>query len=249
MDVKTAGRTVEIFEAFARTREPMSLSEIGKALDAPMSSSLYLVRALQSRGYLYSVGASRRIYPTRKLLEIGQAISDGESWIDRLEPYLASLRDSTRETIILAKRQRDQVIYLDVHEGPQTIRYNTAVGELKPLHASAMGKALLSALEPRELDKIMKRLRLSAATKNTITSRSALMDDLEQTRERGYAITRGEFVPDVMAIAKPVKLGGDLFGITVAGPMHRMTAEVDNHAAKLIRAVKEIEKNLEEVVS
>ena len=232
MDVKTAGRTVELFELFARAKTPLSLSEMARALGAPPSSCFNLVRALEARGYLYGM-AGRRIYPPRKLASIGGAITAGEPWMERFEPRLMALRDATQETTILGKRQGDRAIYLAVFEGPQNVRYSAQVGELKPLHSSSIGKALLSALDRADREASVARLSLDARTGATITDRAALLADLDRCATRGVAETRGENVPDVMAIARPVRLDDDLYAIAVAGPMPRMIAHVAQHQAHL----------------
>ena len=241
MDVKTAGRTVEIFETFADAKEPLSLSEIGRALQAPMSSCLYLVRALENRGYLYAVGPRKHIYPTRKLFNLGKAIATGESWIDRLEPVLVELRDTTRETVILGKRQSNKVIYLALLEGPQTIRYSAKVGDLKPLHSTSIGKALLSSLGLPERKKLIAKLSLDAVTKTTITEQVSLLKELDKTAARGYSESRGENVADVTAYAKAVALGPDQYGIAIAGPTYRMTPAMKGHVEKLIKTCRKIE--------
>ena len=52
MDVKTAGRTVDLFEVFAEAKSPLTLSELARALDAPQSSCFNLLRPLEARGSL-----------------------------------------------------------------------------------------------------------------------------------------------------------------------------------------------------
>src|SRR3546814_18210731 len=78
MDVKTAGRTVDLFELFAKSKAPLTLSAIARGLSAPQSSCFNLVRALEARGFLYSIGGNKRLYPTRKLFDIAQAIAESE---------------------------------------------------------------------------------------------------------------------------------------------------------------------------
>lgn len=243
MDVKTATRTLKIFEAFAREKEPQSLTEIARVLQAPLSSCLYLVRTLEKLGYLYLVGSRRNFYPSRKLLDLATSIASGEPWIERIEPALMSLRDKTKETIILGKRQGDRAVYLAVYEGPQTIRYSANAGDLKPLYSSSIGKALLSALKPAERAKIVAKLPLKPITAATITDRAALSKELARAAERGYAETRGENVPDVMAMAVPIVLGQDLYAVCVAGPIYRMAPEVDvtlGHLKSLSKELAEI---------
>lgn len=231
--VKSADRTLDVFELFARERQPLSLSEIARGLKTPLSSSFNLVRALEERGFLYGVGGSRRVYPTRKMFGITRTIAAAEPWIAQIEPKLAALRDATRETTILGRRQDDRAIYLAVLEGPQNIRYSAEAGDLKPLHASAIGKALLSAAPIGERMEVVARLTLDARTNATITSRQELLDDLELSARRNHALTRGENVPDVMALAMAVRFGGDLYAIAVAGPMHRMAEKIHEHERHL----------------
>jgi DNA-binding IclR family transcriptional regulator len=233
MDVKSSGRTVDLFEVFARKQMPLTVSDIARGLKAPLTSCFYLVRALEARGYLYTLNARREIYPTRKLLDVAQSIKEGEPRLARIEPVLVALRDSTGETVILATRQGSRVIYLAVIEGQQTIRYTARVGDFKPLHSSSAGKVLLSALEPNERAKMVAKLQLHAVTAGTITDRATLMADLERSAMRGYAETRGENVPDVMAVARPVQNDGDTYAIVVAGPTHRMTKQAGRHLSSL----------------
>jgi len=245
MDVKTAGRTLDLFETFAKMQMPLSLSELARALKAPPSSCFNLVRALQARGYLYSVQPRRQLYPTRRLFEVASAIALGEPWMARIEPVLAQLRDQTHETVILGKRQGDRVIYLQVLEGPQSIRYSSHAGALKPLHSSAIGKALLGALEPAERAELVKRLPLERVTDATITDRSTLLADLDRGRKQGYFVTAGENVADVMAVAAPMRLGSEVYGIAVAGPMHRMERAPTDQASALAAACATITNMLE----
>src|SRR3546814_9475019 len=91
MDVKTAGRTVDLFELFAKSKAPLTLSEIARGLSAPQSSCFNLVRALEARGFLYSIGGTKRLYPTRKLFDIAQAIADYEPAIPRSEEHTSEL--------------------------------------------------------------------------------------------------------------------------------------------------------------
>jgi IclR family acetate operon transcriptional repressor len=233
MDVKTAGRTVDLFEVFAKAKTPLTLSEIARALNAPQSSCFNLVRALESRGYLYSVGGNKRIYPTRKLLEMADAISGYEPVIPRIEPLLESLRDETNETVLFGARQGDRVVYLKVVEGNQTIRYISRVGELKPIYASAVGKALLMSMNPAERAKLVRKLTLKSITQSTLASEDAILADVEASEQRGYAMTRGENVVDVMAVACPVQLEGVSYAIAVAGPINRIVDDVENLALKI----------------
>lgn len=233
MDVKAARRTMEVFETFAQEQRPLSLTDIVNALGSPMSTCLYLVRTLERLGYLYPVGGKRTIYPTRKLYEVATAIAASEPWIARIEPRLKALRDNSRETVILGKRQDRQVVYLAVYEGPETIRYVARVGDLKPLHSSAIGKALLAAMDEKCLARLLGKISLSSITPSTLTDEASLLENLKQARDRGYTVSRAENVPDVMAVARTLELDGNVYGIALAGPLHRMEEAFEEQSERL----------------
>jgi len=151
----------------------------------------------------------------------------------RIEPVLTRLRDHTHETVILGKRQGDRVVYLNILDGPQSIRYTARAGDLKPLHSSSIGKALLGALDLPELADMLKHLTLDRVTKTTITDRDALLANLDRGRKLGYFVTMGENVADVMAVAATVRLDGDVYGIAIAGPIHRMENDLAHHVSAL----------------
>ncbi|MGH7880080.1 MAG: IclR family transcriptional regulator, partial [Candidatus Binataceae bacterium] len=158
--VKSADRTLDVFELFARERQPLLLTDIAEALGAPLSSCFNLIGALKERGFLYDTGHRRQVYPTRKMLELVTVTAAFEPWAMQIEPKLARLRDLTQETTILGRRQADEALYLAVFEGPQNIRYTAHAGDRKPLHSSSIGKALLCALEKNERDAVIGRLDL-----------------------------------------------------------------------------------------
>lgn len=135
------------------------------------------------------------------------------------------------------QQYREAIIeYRNVLEGPQSIRYTARAGDLKPLHSSSIGKALLGALGQDELPEVLKQLPLDRVTEATITDRSALLTDLERSRQRDYFVTTGENVADVMAVAATVRLGSDVYGIAIAGPIHRMTDNLTRHVSALSAA-------------
>lgn len=240
--LKIAARTLDLYEAFARTRCPLTLSELAREIDVAPSSCFELVGTLRDRGYLYAVGDRRALYPTRRMMDNVLTISGHEPHIDRIAPRLERLRDVTRETVILGRRHGDGVVYLMIAEGRQTVRYTAGVGEIKPLHSSAIGKVILSGADGAERRDWIERLPRRKMTGATLDDAAALAADIDAGLKRGYQMTRGENVADVMAIAMPLRLGSDRYGVCIAGPMHRMSVDQADHATALRAAVTELEK-------
>lgn len=239
--MKPTDRALSIFEAFEQAGRPLTLSELAEAASLPVSTSHGIVRTLLQRGYIYLTSRRKDLYPTRRLYEMAVKINRCDPYLDRLAPHLAALREATQETVIVGKRQNDQIIYLDVNEGPQTIRYSASAGNIKPLHSTSIGKALLSVLDDDAIRQWAEPRVLEAVTPNTLTGVGELIRNIDRGRECGYFVTRGESVGDVFAVAIPIAVNNDVVGVAVAGPMHRMASRIEEVGRSLLDTKARIE--------
>lgn len=240
--VPSAERTLNLFEAFEASGKPLGLSELAQRMGVPVSSCHGLVQTLVARGYLYAVSRRKDFYPTRRLLDLAQTVVHNDPFLERMEPGLHALRDETRETVILGKRQGDAVLYLDVVEGLHTVRYTARPGEYKPLHSSSIGKVMLGSLPDDALAAWLESHELPAVTARTLVDAKRLRRDLDESRRRGWFMTQGENVEDVVALAVPLSIRDETFGLAVAGPSHRMAKRVDELAERLVAARLRIEE-------
>ena len=235
--VKGAARALDLFEAFATARAPLTLTDLAQRIGVPMSSCHALVRTLHARGYLYYLEHPKRIYPTKRLAAIAQSIARRDPVFEKLSPILARLAKATGETVIVGKMQGDKVIYLDVIEGTHTVRFTAAPGDMAPAHSSAIGKSTLGLVSDAELDRAIEKLKLSRVTDLTITDRDAFKADVIAGRERGYFVVRGETMDDVTGISIAQRIGEEIYGIGVAGPTSRLSDNETVYAASLREAI------------
>ncbi|NYT66426.1 IclR family transcriptional regulator [Alcaligenaceae bacterium] len=233
---RSALRPFDVLEAFRVAGRPLSLSEISQMADIPLSTCHSVVRSLEQYGLLYFL-SGRESYPTRWLWDTAREINANDPIATRCLPALTALRDATNETIILGTRQDDRVLYLLVVESGQTIRYSSRAGDFKPLHSSAIGKVMLTAMFDKQLVEWLSKHELTQATAQTITDLDGLRQDLDISRQRGYTVTRGENVADVMAIAAPLVCGAMTLGIAVAGPLQRMERHAEQISQQLLSCV------------
>ncbi|HVZ42877.1 MAG TPA: IclR family transcriptional regulator [Ramlibacter sp.] len=241
MSMKIAHRTLDCFEVFMRAARPLTLTELARELDAPMSSCFAQVKALRERGYLYSLGSRRGFYPTQKMLAIMNTVARNDPIMEMFQPVLADLRDRTRETVVLGKRADvDRIVYLALQEGPQTIRFTGEVGAQVGLNTSAIGKAILGELDDDELRENIAQLDLKKVTRASITNPRDLFNAIKEGKRRGYQTTVGENEDDVMGIAACVTVGEEPFAIALAGPVQRMSELREEHAKKLLKACRQI---------
>lgn len=240
MDIKTAGRTLDLFEAFADQRRPLTLTELAKVLSMPVSSCLGLVRTLAGRGYLYEVQRRNGFYPTARMHRRTAIIAAYDPLFERIRPYLEKLRDRTGESVVFGKCRDTSAVLLDYVPSPQSVRYIAEIGDLRPLHANSLGKAILGAMSAKERRAMLAKIDWQKFTDKTADGPVVLEADLEISRQRGWYANLGESVPDLGAISVPLRYGEEWYAAAVVGPLGRIEAAIGRHVAHLSEIGAEI---------
>jgi len=238
--VKSAIRTLQFFAVFAEKKRPLSLGELAEYLDAPKSSCHELIQTFIHLGYLISIDGGKSHYPSRRLFEMAQQINQFNPIKERVENELKRLRDTTGETVFIGRFQGNQVVYSDVFDGTHTVRYTATAGDLKAVHASALGKALLASLDEAVQNQLIGELKLTRFNENTITKKKELKENLLQGEKSGIHTTNGEHLADVMGLAVPVRIQGHQLAIGMAGPTPRMQKNLKSYSQALKAVAAEI---------
>ncbi|SDJ97863.1 transcriptional regulator, IclR family [Pseudomonas delhiensis] len=240
MEVKLVARTLDLIEVFAQERRALSLTELARLLDIPMSSCLGLIRTLHARGYLYEVRKRGGYYPTKRLLAAATRIDSGDPLVSLVEEHLHLLQREVDETVVLGKLEGGRVLYLCVVESSQPIRYSTQVGELRPLHANSIGQAILARLPEAEAREILGGLEMRRFTELTLCTVDDYLARLPAVRERGWSENLGESSDDLAALACAFNFSGEWYAVSVAGPLPRMRQRWQAFPAPLLACVARI---------
>jgi DNA-binding IclR family transcriptional regulator len=241
---RAAKRALELIEHVAASSEPVSLSELSRQVDLPKSSAHALARTLADEGYLRRDSRSAYTLGPRLLSLLGRLPQRFE--LPRVaRPVMHELVEELGETAILGIRQGDGVVYIEQVEAPQLIRYVAPLGEPRPLHATSIGKIVLAAMDPDEVDRLLGPGRLARFTDHTVSGRRALRSELAVIREQGFALNREESMPGIAAIAVPIREAGGadgavIAGLSMTGPSSRMTGDLRTWQPRLAEAAARI---------
>jgi DNA-binding IclR family transcriptional regulator len=231
---KIVYRTLDVFEAFAARKVPLSLTELTNILDVPLSSCHDVVRALEERGYLYEVRPRAGFYPTARLFEIARTIVEHDPITMRAEPVLQAICDAYKASAWLGKVRGLQVTYLVVCNSSDPLNYKVTVGSTsRSLYATSSGKALLASLPTAERKRVVEGLELLPLTSATIRSKTRLLKDLEEGETRGWFLNKEESVEDALAVTVRFVWSGTTYTITVAGTVKRLERQLK----EVVRAV------------
>ncbi|MGO9359164.1 MAG: IclR family transcriptional regulator [Xanthobacteraceae bacterium] len=239
---KIVERTLDFLELFAEERRPLSLSEISRFLKIPASSCHDVLQALQDRGYIYELAPRAGYYPTRRLFDLAKTIIDHDPVTLRADIVLRVMRDSLDESVLLAKVSGLQATYLLTFEPSHPLRFLAKVGDqVRSLHATSGGKAILSGLSGRKFDEQLKSLKLEALTKKTITSKIKLRKEIDVGRARGWFLNCEESLEGVITLSSRFVWNGSTYIVTIAGPSARIGPRLDWMAGLLMDSCRKLE--------
>ncbi|HEX2801454.1 MAG TPA: IclR family transcriptional regulator [Phenylobacterium sp.] len=240
---KIVERTLDFIELFAQQNRPLSMSEIARLLDIPLSSCHDVLQTLQARGYVTEVAPRGGYYPTMRLHALAAEIARGDPLAVRSQKALIALRDSLDETVSLGKRTGDgSGMHLMVLESSNRLRFHNTPGEqLRSIHATSAGKVILGELSPERFEAWLSKATLTPLTAHTIISKAKLREAIEAGRARGWFLNEEESAPGVTTIGAGFTWLKVFYFVTVAGPTRRMVENLDSAAAGLLATCKRLE--------
>lgn len=204
--ISSIGRAIAVLGCFNERRRALTLSEISKKSLLPMSSTHRVVAELVTGGFLVR-GSDRKYRIGTRVWSIGQLAPVSDQLRHRALPTLARLYEETGENITLAVLDRGQALYVDRIGGERSVHTASRAGGHLPLHTTGVGKVLLAWQTPEAIDKYLSR-PLERTTPYSIVDPVKLKKELDETRERGYAVARQESTAGNGSVAVPILRGG-----------------------------------------
>jgi DNA-binding IclR family transcriptional regulator len=217
-------RGLRVIEATAAVGGAATLAEIARKTALPRSTAHHLLRALVDCGYLIQDGQARAYKLAPKLFRLTGRTWTKEQLADLAMPFLAELSRRTGEGTSLAIL-RDGVVTIVAKCDPAgPVRVVQEVGATRPLHCTAVGKALAAWLPAGELAGLLGRRGLRRMTAKTLTTPAAFRRELARIRATGFALDNEEHIQGIRCLATPVR---DHFGevrasLCLVGPTSRL---------------------------
>jgi DNA-binding IclR family transcriptional regulator len=234
-------RALAVLRAFVEgDGADLGVTSIAAATGLTVSTTHRLVQALRHEGVLVQDPGSERYRLGPVLVVLGR-LAERRLGLAGARPVLERLAEATGESVNLGVRSGAEVlVVLDVASS-QPLRFDQAPGTRVPVHTSAMGKCLLAFTDDTAAE-VAALPALTGATDRTITDPTSLLADLEQVRDRGWALNDEERNPGVRAVGAPVLVAGRAAAaIAVQGPTVRLgDASLERVATALVAAAAEV---------
>jgi IclR family pca regulon transcriptional regulator len=208
----TLAKGLAVLGCFGRQRPAMTLSEAALAANVSRATARRILRTLAELGYVEQHGRQFSLSPN--ILQLGFAYLATQSWIERAVPLMKELSERLGESCSAAILQGSEVVYVARVPTRRIMSVAISVGSRLPAFHTAVGRAQLGFLDPSEVWRRLKALRIEPLTPSTITDLQALFERVRDDHAQGFSIVDEELERGLRAIAVPVV---DRQGEVIAG--------------------------------
>lgn len=185
------------------TGKPKGVSDLSRSLGLPKSSIHGLCQTLAELGILARVGANQfAIGP--HVLKWANAFQNQSSLTVEFERLCAETSVLEREALNLSVLSEASVLYVSCRAGTRPLGVSFSVGMSFPAVFTATGKAMMSTMTEQQIDAIVAVGWPKPITPASVRNRKELMVEIEETRQRGYSIERGQLREGMLCIGVPV---------------------------------------------
>lgn len=222
--IQALDRALDVLEVLA-DGDGLTLSELAAKLGQSVATMHRVLATLERRAFVEITADKQEWHVGAEAYRLGAAFLRRGNVVERSRSAMWTLMQETGETSNLGVEKDGNVLFVSQVETHETIRAFFPPGSLSPLHASGIGKALLSTFDPKRIERLFRGREFERFTTKTIGSLDLLTEDIEATRARGYAIDDEERTTGMRCVAAPILNvhGEAVAGISVSGPTHRLS--------------------------
>jgi DNA-binding IclR family transcriptional regulator len=195
-------RVLALLGAFDAGHRELSLTDLARRSGLAIATTHRLAGELAAWGALRRTPAGTFVVG-RRLWDIGLLAPVAPELREVAVPFLHDLYGAALETVHLAVREDDHVLYLETLSGTRSVPVVSTVGTRLPMHATGVGKVLLAYAPDDVRHRVLTR-PLQRFLPRTITSPAVLARQLDRVRADGYATTDEEMTPGARSVGVPI---------------------------------------------
>ncbi len=218
---QTADRVAALL-AEVLERSPRTLTELAESVGLAAVDVVALIAALERHALVAWDSDHTHLIPGSAELRFARSGVGREDLVELAQPSLRRLAQESGETANLILPRPAATEAIAQIDGRHLLGATNWIGRELGLHCTAAGKVFLAfgaaELPGGELERL---------TPATITDTDRLDQDLEATRERGYATIIDELEPGLSAVAAPVRDRGGavIAALTASGASVRLAPQ------------------------
>jgi len=219
--IEALARGLDVIAAFAPNRPAMSLSDVASATGLARPTARRILLTLQELGYVRAEGGGFALTP--RVLDLGVAYVRSQGLWDVARPHMERLSERTNESCSVAQLDGSDIVYVARVAVPKIVALAVQIGTRFPALQTSLGKVLLAARCPEEVDAVLAEPTRSGLTPRWQPDHAEREEALREVRARGWALTDEQLALGIRSVAAPLRDGS---GRVVAA------LNVNTHAAE-----------------
>ncbi|WP_417563798.1 IclR family transcriptional regulator domain-containing protein [Microbacterium sp.] len=243
--IESIARGLDVIRSFDAAHPALSLSEVAARTELPRPTARRILTTLELLGYAHRVEDAFMLTP--RVLELGSAYIGSMNIWQIVRPHLVELVAQTKESCSIAQLDGSDIVYVARVAVPKLVTLSVTIGTRFPAFATSLGKILLAALPPDELDAVLATPSRSGVSPRWHPDRRELDSALRDIRDRGWAVTDEQLALGIRSVATAIT---DDDGRTIAAVnVNASSAEtamstlVDHHLPPLREAAAAISRD------
>jgi DNA-binding IclR family transcriptional regulator len=245
--IQSVDRAIRILKALSAGPGRLGVSELSDRLGLAKGTVHGLLRTLQDHGLVEQHADSDKYQLGPQLLQLSTRYLDLSELRSRSLAWSELLASRAQEAVRVGVTHGDGVLVVHHVFRPDATLQILEVGSVLPLHATALGKAVLAFVDQDFRGAVLED-DLPRLTGRTLSSPGALTRDLDATRKRGYAVEKEEAVLGEAGVAAPIfdRNAEPVGAVGIAGPRERVLARGSERriANAVVEAARGISRDL-----
>ncbi|GII22872.1 IclR family transcriptional regulator [Planosporangium mesophilum] len=209
--IDSVEKAFRLLQAFSAEHPTVTVSEAAQLTGLTRATARRILLTFVRLGFAEAVGREFRLTP--HVLRLGYGYLNSQPVAERAQPHMRALADKVLESCSMATLDEGEIVYLARVPAARSMSITLSVGSRLPAYPTSMGRVLLAALPPEQLQAYLDGSELRKLTPHTIDDADALRVELDQVRQQGYAVVDGEREEGVRSAAAPVR---DASGAVIA---------------------------------
>lgn len=225
--MKSLSKAIDTINAVADAGSA-GIRELSTITGYPPSTIHRIAATLVERHYFQQDPVTKQYALAFRFLELGTRVQQKIHLTSIARPHIERLMNETRESVNLAVRDGDSMVYLDIARSNHSIlQLFTRPGARVPLYATGVGKLFLSKMAKAELDAYLERSNITPFTPRTLVEKDKIIKDLERIRSKGYSVDNEEMEEGVRCVAALIfdHQGKPAASVSITGAAMRVTPD------------------------
>ncbi len=226
--IKSLEKGLLILDAVASNPDGARVKDVSKALDGEVSNITLYLDSLMNAGFVRKDASSGKYFISRKISEIARKAEENQFALLKQVAYpeLEKLRRDFDENVLLAVLEGHDLHFIIKIQSKRSIQILLNADVHYPPHVTAGGKAILAFLPEHVREKYLGDALYHKFTEKSVVNPNTLRQQLSEVRKDGYAVNHGEYETEIMAVASPVIVAGEVLGsVVVQFPTFRYREE------------------------